>query len=314
MTGRNPINVGKVLIVFRRELRDQLRDRRTLFMVMVLPVLLYPALGIGMLQMAVVFSEKSRTVVVLGAESLPEPQLFVENGFAPRWFGNPADVDRLTVETRALSPTDTATENRLDVAERVEQLYSNRLKILDSRPASSPGLSPELQQINETISVTLRDAAIDVLVVIPPDFADNLREIDRQIANREMNPEDPSDYSRPVILVSGDEKSLIASRRVQRVFEAWEQELLRMRLDAAGLPRSLPSPVAATVVKVSGDNQESVLVWSKLYPVILVLMTVTGAFYPAVDLAAGEKERGTMETLLISPARRIELVLAKFFT
>ncbi len=43
-------------------------------------------------------------------------------------------------------------------------------------------------------------------------------------------------------------------------------------------------------------------------------MALTGAFYPAVDLCAGEKERGTMETLLISPAKRSEIVLGKFFT
>lgn len=41
---------------------------------------------------------------------------------------------------------------------------------------------------------------------------------------------------------------------------------------------------------------------------------ITGAFYPAIDLGAGEKERGTMETLLISPAKRVELVLGKFAT
>ena len=44
------------------------------------------------------------------------------------------------------------------------------------------------------------------------------------------------------------------------------------------------------------------------------MMSLTGAFYPAVDLCAGEKERGTMETLLISPASRTEIVLGKFFT
>lgn len=316
MSVRSPVDIRKVLVIFRRELRDQLRDRRTLFMVMVLPVLLYPALGIGMLQMAVIFSEKPRTVVVLGAESLPQPRLIAENGFAPRWFTNPADAARLTVETRALSQDDPAIGSRLEVAARVHQLYRKRLQILGSPP--SPGSKPpdteHLQEINETINVTLREAGIDVLVVIPQDFASNLREIDRQIATRTTTPEDPSEYCRPLILVSGDEKSLIASRRVQRVFEVWEQALLRLRLEAAGLPRSLPSPVDATVVKVASGNQESALVWSKLYPVILVLMTVTGAFYPAVDLAAGEKERGTMETLLISPARRIELVLAKFFT
>ncbi len=37
-----------------------------------------------------------------------------------------------------------------------------------------------------------------------------------------------------------------------------------------------------------------------MFPTLLIIMAVTGAFYPAVDVAAGEKERGTMETLLIS--------------
>jgi sodium transport system permease protein len=45
-----------------------------------------------------------------------------------------------------------------------------------------------------------------------------------------------------------------------------------------------------------------------------VVVSLTGAFYPAVDLCAGEKERGTMETLLVSPASRGEIVLGKFFT
>ena len=39
---------------------------------------------------------------------------------------------------------------------------------------------------------------------------------------------------------------------------------------------------------------------------------VTGAIQPAVDMTAGEKERGTMETLLISPAERSEIVVGKF--
>ena len=40
------------------------------------------------------------------------------------------------------------------------------------------------------------------------------------------------------------------------------------------------------------------MLWSRLFPFLLVMMSLTGAFYPAVDLCAGEKERGTMETLL----------------
>jgi sodium transport system permease protein len=328
MTATPRLDLRKIRIVFFRELRDQIRDRRTLFMVLALPVLLYPALGIGMLQMAVLFNEKPRTVVVLGSNSLPEPQLIQASAFDSRWFSDPDDARKLIVETSE-SASAKAADNpdalrRLEIAKTVQRLYQQRQQLIDSNQDTpqphTPTANPQLARLNESINAMLRDAHIDVLVLIPDGFRDRLEQVNRLIAARTQhnNNQDPdqadADYPRPVILVNGDEKSTVASRRVERVFEAWEQELLRIRLEAAGLPTSLPAPVAATVVQVVGDAQKSALVWSKLYPIILVVMTVTGAFYPAVDLAAGEKERGTMETLLISPVRRIELVLAKFFT
>ena len=54
--------------------------------------------------------------------------------------------------------------------------------------------------------------------------------------------------------------------------------------------------------------------WSKILPFVLFIWALTGAFYPAVDLCAGEKERGTLETLLSSPALRIEIVWGKLLT
>ena len=54
--------------------------------------------------------------------------------------------------------------------------------------------------------------------------------------------------------------------------------------------------------------------WSKILPFVLLLWALTGAFYPAVDLCAGEKERGTLETLLSSPAERSEIVWGKLLT
>jgi sodium transport system permease protein len=47
-------------------------------------------------------------------------------------------------------------------------------------------------------------------------------------------------------------------------------------------------------------------------PFILVLMTVTGAIYPAIDLTAGERERGTLESLIVCPVPVIDLVVGKF--
>ena len=54
--------------------------------------------------------------------------------------------------------------------------------------------------------------------------------------------------------------------------------------------------------------------WSKVLPFVVFVWALTGAFYPAVDLCAGEKERGTLETLLSSPAERSEIVLGKLLT
>src|SRR5690348_7406773 len=60
-----------IRLIWLRELRDQLRDRRTVFMVVVLPLLLYPLLGFGLLQFALGFGKPQCTVGVVGADNLP---------------------------------------------------------------------------------------------------------------------------------------------------------------------------------------------------------------------------------------------------
>lgn len=49
-----------------------------------------------------------------------------------------------------------------------------------------------------------------------------------------------------------------------------------------------------------------------LVPLILILMTITGAVYPAIDLTAGERERGTLESLMAAPLPRVSMLLAKY--
>ena len=88
-----------IKLIFMREVRDQLRDRRTLFMITVLPVLLYPMLGLGVVQMMLTFSEQQRVVVILNTEDLPEaPALLDENGIDPDWYDNgQEDASRLRI-------------------------------------------------------------------------------------------------------------------------------------------------------------------------------------------------------------------------
>src|ERR1700679_3209670 len=60
-----------IRLIWVRELRDQLRDRRTLFMIAVLPVLLYPVAGIGLMQIAFGLLNQTKTISIFAYKNLP---------------------------------------------------------------------------------------------------------------------------------------------------------------------------------------------------------------------------------------------------
>jgi sodium transport system permease protein len=90
--------------------------------------------------------------------------------------------------------------------------------------------------------------------------------------------------------------------------------------DAADLARSLNLPgvrphivlLRPTRVAVKSEEGDSFTSLASLVPLILILMTVTGAVYPAIDLTAGERERGTLEILVAAPVPRFSLLTAKY--
>ena len=132
--------------------------------------------------------------------------------------------------------------------------------------------------------------------------------------NLEAKLRDLDSLSIPIYYNSADEKSQLTYLRVDRVLERWKSLIVQSRLAADRKPTGYTEPVKSEAVDVATRGEAGGSVWAKLFPFLLVMMALTGAFYPAIDLCAGEKERGTMETLLISPASRTEIVLGKFFT
>ena len=104
--GEHPMRWSNVAVIFGREVRDQFRDRRTLFMIFVLPILLYPMLGYCMIQFAAALEEKPRTVVLVGANNLPtNPSLLNDagDGFNPGLFDSPKEAERLVVRVEPAS-------------------------------------------------------------------------------------------------------------------------------------------------------------------------------------------------------------------
>ena len=309
-------------LLFLREVRDQLRDRRTLFMVAVLPMLLYPALGLGMVQMTVLFREQPQTVVVLGEADLPGPDLIDGSRFAEAWFGTPAEAAKLRVVTPGNAAGDAAL---LDAAEEVRAAHAS-VQSLAARAAAAEtagdapaaaALAGQLAAAEARRARRFAESGIQVLMLVPANLDESVAAVGDRLATRGEGALSPvretTDLPHPLVLHGdADEKSRLAFARVAGVLNRWEDAVLRDRLIAADLPTNLPAPVAPKAVSLSLPAERAAGVWSKLFPALLVLMTISGAFYPAVDMAAGEKERGTMETLLICPASRGEIVCGKF--
>jgi sodium transport system permease protein len=86
---------------------------------------------------------------------------------------------------------------------------------------------------------------------------------------------------------------------------------LNERLAAHNFPERLLRPFEIRQSNVAPPKKVSGNLIGSVIPYVLILMCLTGAIYPAVDLTAGEKERGTMETLLTSPVGRTHLVMGK---
>jgi len=258
---------SNLFVIFRREVRDQIRDRRTLFMIFVLPILLYPILGIGVIRFASALEEKPRLVVVVGAEYLPKnPPLLNPSGdgINPALFDTPAEALRLVVR---------------------------------QEPANGPWGDP----LKRAAAIRSDEAA--AVMVIPRDLPEQL-----QRENSE------NDISIPIQYNSVDEPSQITYLRLREVLFRWRQSIVDHRLKRDQKTKSYAEPIQVKAQDVATAREVGGNVWSRLFPFLLVMMSLTGAFYPAVDLCAGEKERGTMETLLISPASRSEIVLGKFLT
>jgi sodium transport system permease protein len=264
-----------VRLIAVREARDQLRDRRTMFLILGLPVLMYPLfVGVGTVFLSML-KGKQLVVGVVGAEHLP-----------PANAPGPHPYPPLLVNDRF--PDAYATP---DVPEDPEAA-AGRLTVTRLAPADDAALT-EL----------LAARAVDVVIVVEPGLARRLERGERPVVR--------------VLGREGEENSKLAVRRAAGVLRKWAAAVKAARFARAGLPPDFDSPVDIRdpqsdkpTDKKLADELRDVLV--KVIPLLLTMWVLTGAIYPAIDMTAGEKERGTMETLLISPAERTEIVAGKF--
>jgi sodium transport system permease protein len=278
---------SNVKLILVREIRDQLRDRRTLFMIAVLPLVLYPLLGMSFFQVAQFMREHAIRVLVLGAPQSPDlPPLVQEDRFSNNLFADPFAAQLLHLTLRNLPA--------------------------DQGPRQDPLADARRE---------MREGNFEVVVYFPPNFVSQFERFHSALLHHGTQDGDSgaseADLQVPRIEIFPNlskETSKAAHRRVADVLDRWRDEIGQQNLRDTQLPPATAKPFEITTLDVAEEGQHKAAAWSKILPFVLLIWALTGAFYPAIDLCAGEKERGTLETLLSSPAERIEIVWGKLLT
>ncbi|MGB2697499.1 MAG: ABC transporter permease subunit/CPBP intramembrane protease [Candidatus Zixiibacteriota bacterium] len=108
-------------------------------------------------------------------------------------------------------------------------------------------------------------------------------------------------------------KSEIAAEKLADLLWEYSDSVITSRLQKREIDRSLLHPVNIQRENVASKEKMGGFMLSMFLPYMIIILSLTGAMYPAIDLTAGEKERGTMETILVSPVSRGELATGKFF-
>lgn len=236
-------------LVFKKEIKELLRDRKTLFFMIALPLLIFPVLiGVaGFVSKQAMDKAESQVLnyALIGGQYAPE---IVENLQQPDKF------------------------KRVDISEDADY------------------------------TTIIRDETVDFVLVIPENYSSNVLE------NGQTN----------IKLYFNDAGLNLVYRRVNQIVKSQSALFQQSAFSVLGLDETqqlaLIEPIILEKVNTADDREN----WGEkiggMLPYVLFLLCLTGAMAPATDIGAGEKERGTLETLLISPIDRNKIVMGKFLT
>ncbi len=234
--------MNTILTIFRKELLDILRDRRTLITMIVVPLLLMPVI------MTVITSVVSSKI-----EGDKEKKLRI----AVEHNNNGSDfVKKLKIN------------KNLSIYEDIDPVQYNSL---------------------------IRDDSIDLALVITEDF-------DQTVA--------AGGTAKMDVFYNSTNEGVL-SGRLENLIDNYSDIILQTRLDSLNATTATITPIKTNKIDVYTTSESIGKRIGAFLPYIFVLFCLMGAMYPAIDLFTGEKERSTIETILTSPASRLQILLGK---
>ena len=111
---------------------------------------------------------------------------------------------------------------------------------------------------------------------------------------------------------AGNLRSELNAGKLESAVSGYRQQVVAERLAAAGVDPSVLEPLRVETRDASTEAERSSGQLAWLIPFFIAIWTLTGGQMAAIDATAGEKERGTLEVLLVAPVRRAEVVVGKF--
>ncbi|WP_437814857.1 ABC transporter permease subunit/CPBP intramembrane protease [Sorangium sp. So ce1078] len=278
-----------VWTILRKELVESLRDRRTLVRLVLVPILLYPLFALGMSKLigseAAAREARSSRIAVWGelAEGLRTRLESAGKLELVPWAGAPPDV-REGLLSGALAPPAGPVHRTEEEAPGAE----------DARPRWTEPDNPVLAAARAAVS----ERKVDAVLVPWPSLGTELGRGGKGAV--------------AIYFDSVRADSATAEARLQGALRRARTAIVAEREAARGLPEGFSIAYDVMPRDVAADSRKVGQILGSMMPMMLILMSLLGSFLPAIDLTAGEKERGTMQTLLCAPVRSIEIIAGKF--
>ena len=230
-------NKSLLKILFLKEIRDILRDKKTLVIMVLVPLLLYPAMIIGI--------------------------------------------------TLILSQM----ENR-----QMENTYQVSYQAKDESIVSK--LRDSYEEIKEEEELSLQ--------FLPGEQEEREGCVTLEISEEKETPEMVLSYN------ATNQDSVTAHSQLKKVVEHYKEKALEKRLEDEGLAKDFLTPFVIQSKNEATDTETMGFSIGGSLGMLLITTIMMGAFYPTVDVLTGEKERGTLETLLTLPVSNFQMILSKF--
>lgn len=273
---------SRIWTVYRKELTETLRDRRTLMAMVFVPVILYPVLMIVLMQ--ALSSEKGR-------QEESEYAIVVPTEGHKIWLEN--ILEREDAELRQEQQAMEAAAEQMG-----EELTGATGRAAFRTQLGSRQIHIEVAEDPGTIWNDIAGGKYHGAVIVRPEPQ----------ANGDVQP------NRVVQILYSDTNPLseVIDRQLNNILAGEAERIVRERVKKLAGTDEVLRPIVTTNLSTTSPDKQFSKVLALIVPFLLVTMMVTGAMYPAIDLTAGERERGTLETLAVSPVPVGQIVAGKF--